>query len=77
MARPKKEIHVDLEALAAARANGAPWKELERVTGLSRWTLARRLRNFSGAKPVLHHRDDGQCPTAVPIKPSVVIIKKF
>lgn len=77
MARPQKEIHIDLAALAAARANGAPWKELERATGLSRWTLARRLRSFFGAKPVLHHRDDGQYPNSVTINPSVVIIKKF
>jgi hypothetical protein len=76
MARPKKEIHVDLAALAAARANGTPWKELERATGLSRWTLARRLWNFFGAKPVLHHRDDGQSPNAITINDSVGTIEK-
>lgn len=76
MARPKKEIHVDWAALATARANGTPWKELERATGLSRWTLARRLRNFFGAKPVLHHQGDGQYPSAVTINPSVGTIEK-
>jgi hypothetical protein len=65
MSRPRKKTKLTLAQVVTLRGRGVDWKRIENISGISRWTWQRLLRNKKdGAKPVLHHR--AACATPLP-----------